>query len=228
MTISEDRARARKEKAFAFAREHILEAALKCFAQAGYAQTKIADIAAAAGYTAASLYTYFPGKKEIFVAAADHFISGVEEAMGGVPEAAPADFEAFAADMRVRIKSLCAYGDERSEVLLFFMRLRWSGEAVLEEIRPKEPGACAVPACEDDGDGEEGHGPFRLVRYMTRVWQALGVDRFGWDPEVFASLVSGTIETLFVRKYLLMRGGTLAEDADAIVDLLLYGLRGKR
>jgi AcrR family transcriptional regulator len=227
MTISEDRIRARKEKTFAFAREHILEAALKCFAQSGYAQTKIADIAAAAGYTAASLYTYFPGKKEIFVAAADHFVSGVEAALGEVPEQAHDDFDAFAEDVRARVRSLCAFGDERSEVLAFFMRLRWSGDAVLDEVRPKEAGICRAG---DDTPcaAEEGHGPFRLHDYMTRVWRALGIERFGWDPDVFASLVGGTIEAFFVRKYLMLRGGTLSEDADAIAELLLFGLRGRR
>jgi|GEM_PF-2034401 len=232
MTIPNDRARARRERVQALAREDILDAALRCFAQNGYAHTKIADIASAAGYTAASLYTYFPGKKEIFVAAADQFVSGVEQSFGEVPTTPPPDFEAFATDVRMRIQGLCAYGDERSDVLAFFMRLRWSGEAILDEIRPK--GAVSGPICGADGpvvdpaDGGEPHGPLRLHAYFTRVWRAIGVERYGMDAELFATLVGGMIESFFVRKYIYLTGGTLSEEADAISDLLLYGLRGTR
>lgn len=229
MVIPNDRAKVRRERVQALAREDILDAALRCFAQSGYAQTKIADIAAAAGYTAASLYTYFPGKKEIFVAAADHFVTGVEQSFGTIAEAPPADFEAFGEDVRTRIRGLCAYGDQRSDVLAFFMRLRWSGEPMIEEIRPKGmpcggPGAIEVDA-QELGDA---HGPYRLHGYFTRVWQALGVERFGIDSELFATLVGGMIESFFVRKYIYLMGGTLSEEADAISDLLLYGLRGTR
>ncbi len=226
MTIQGDRARVRRERAQALAREDILDAALRCFAQRGYAQTKIADIATAAGYTAASLYTYFPGKKEIFVAAADRFVSGVEEAVGPPPEEAPRDFEAVAADIRKRIKQLCVYGDERSDVLAFFMRLRWSGEGVIEEITAlRAEIACAAGEAPDDR-----HGPHRLHHYFAGLWRALGVERYGIDAEVFASVVGGLIESFFARKYIfqLGHGGTLAADADAIADLVLYGLRGKK
>jgi AcrR family transcriptional regulator len=175
MTVPNKRARARRERFQELARGDILDAALKCFADSGYAQTKIADIAAAAGYTAASLYTYFPGKKEIFVAAADHFISGVERAVGEVARTPPSDFEAFADDVRTRIRRLCKFGDERSDVLAFFLRMRWSGEDVLEEIRGRnvECGAAS------EGADDDPHGPFRLHRHMTRIWSAIGIERFG-------------------------------------------------
>ncbi len=229
MVIPNDRAKARRERVQALAREDILDAALRCFAQHGYAHTKIADIAAAAGYTAASLYTYFPGKKEIFFAAADLFVSGVEQSFGDVPETQPPDFEAFAEEVRKRVRGLCVYGDERSDVLAFFMRLRWSGEPMAEEIRPKAMvcGAAAAPDGEP-ADLGDAHEPLRLQAYFTRVWRALGVERFGIDGELFATLVGGMIESFFVRKYIYLTGRTLSEEADAISDLLLYGLRGTR
>jgi len=229
MTIQNERAKVRRERVQALAREDILDAALRCFAQHGYAHTKIADIAAAAGYTAASLYTYYPGKKEIFVAAADHFVAGVEQSFGEVRDVPPDDFEAFAHDVRKRIRGLCAYGDERSDVLAFFMRLRWSGEAVIEDIRLKGL-PCGAPGDEpiDVAASGDAHGPYRLHAYFTRVWRALGVERYGIDGELFATLVGGMIESFFVRKYIFLMGGTLSEEADAISELLLFGLRGTR
>ena len=224
MTITINRAKARRERVQALAREDILEAALGAFAKHGYGATKIADIAAAAGYTAASLYTYFPGKREIFSAAAEHFVSGVEEAFGAIPEAPPADFETFAAEVEARIQSLCTYGDEHSDVLAFFMRLRWSGEPVLQELGTKElPCRGLLP----ESEGAE-HGAFRLQNHFARVWKALGVERFGINPEIAAGLLGATIESVFVRKYIFLAGGTLADDAHAIALLLLYGLRGSR
>ena len=227
MTVQVDRARVRRERAQALAREDILDAALRCFAQRGYAQTKIADIATAAGYTAASLYTYFPGKKEIFVAAADRFVSGVEVAVGPPPDEAPADFEALAADIRERIRQLCRYGDARRDVLAFFMRLRWSGEGVIEEINAlRAEIACAAGEAPNDR-----HGPHRIHHYFSDLWRALGVERHGIDAEVFASVVGGLVESFFARKYIFLiegEGGALADDADAIADLVLYGLRGKQ
>lgn len=50
-------------------RAEILEAALRTFAEKGYAATTNADIARAAGVTPAALYYYFPSKEELFRAA---------------------------------------------------------------------------------------------------------------------------------------------------------------
>lgn len=46
-------------------REDIVEAAARAFSRHGHRQATMQDIAREAGYTAASLYTYFRGKKEI-------------------------------------------------------------------------------------------------------------------------------------------------------------------
>src|SRR5262245_27932482 len=46
----------------------ILEAALSCFAERGFAATRLEDIAARAGVTKGTLYLYFPNKEELFKA----------------------------------------------------------------------------------------------------------------------------------------------------------------
>jgi AcrR family transcriptional regulator len=46
----------------------ILSAALDCFAERGFAATRLEDIAARAGVTKGTLYLYFPGKEELFKA----------------------------------------------------------------------------------------------------------------------------------------------------------------
>jgi AcrR family transcriptional regulator len=56
----------RRERARAEARHDILLAAAEVFARRGYAQATLAELAAAAGFAAPSLYRYFASKEEIF------------------------------------------------------------------------------------------------------------------------------------------------------------------
>jgi AcrR family transcriptional regulator len=55
----------RQKQKIARTRVDILEAAARAFSRQGHRQVTMQDIAREAGYTAASLYTYFRGKKEI-------------------------------------------------------------------------------------------------------------------------------------------------------------------
>lgn len=59
------KAEQRREREIAHARVDILEAAVRAFARSGLHGTTMQDIAREAGYTAASLYTYFKSKQEI-------------------------------------------------------------------------------------------------------------------------------------------------------------------
>lgn len=63
----------RRQREIAHAREDILEAASRAFMRAGYAHVTVQDIAREAGYTAASLYTYFRSKEEIVEGLIDGF-----------------------------------------------------------------------------------------------------------------------------------------------------------
>jgi AcrR family transcriptional regulator len=62
----------RRERNMAHARLDILEAATRAFARTGLHGTTMQDIAREAGYTAASLYTYFKSKQEIVDAMSTH------------------------------------------------------------------------------------------------------------------------------------------------------------
>lgn len=227
--VSLDRAKARRERAQALAKQDILEAALVCFANKGYAETKMSDIASQAGYTAASLYTYFPGKLEIFTAATQQFMEDVKAAFGDMPERPCETFEELADAIRQRVRTLCAFGDLKNEVLAFYMRLRWNSEPVLAELRAKgaDPSAVGCPSAASAGDGATGPQEGEVDRYFIELWRALGVERFGHRPETIAGVMGGVIEAFFARHYLLKRGGTLSEDADEIAELLLYGVRGR-
>lgn len=56
-------------------RAEILDAALRLFAEKGYAEAANAEIAKEAGVTAAALYYYFPSKEELFRAAVSEHLA---------------------------------------------------------------------------------------------------------------------------------------------------------
>lgn len=60
-------------------RDALLEAALHLFRVQGYHHTSMADIGKASGLLKGSIYHYFPGKKELAVAALDQVIEEVRE-----------------------------------------------------------------------------------------------------------------------------------------------------
>ena len=66
-------------------REAILDAAIAVFARRGYQAATMQELAREAGYTAPSLYNYFPGKQQIFEALVDRldaeFIAVFDEPM---------------------------------------------------------------------------------------------------------------------------------------------------
>src|SRR4051794_33899303 len=70
MSAAEPRWRRRKD-----ARPtEIVEAALGCFAERGFAATRLDDIARRAGVTKGTLYLYFSSKEELFKAVVRQFI----------------------------------------------------------------------------------------------------------------------------------------------------------
>jgi AcrR family transcriptional regulator len=75
----------RREREIAHARLDILEAAMRALARSGLHGTTMQDIAREAGYTAASLYTYFKSKQEIVDAMSsqltDEYVQVFEESL---------------------------------------------------------------------------------------------------------------------------------------------------
>ena len=217
-----DRARARKERTQARARGDILEAALRAFKASGYRGTKMADIAAQAGYTAASLYTYFPSKREILEAIADQMIDELVAALG--PDAVVAAggsvadaFAALEADLRPRVHKLCAWADSRREGLAYLCQLRWSQDIEHDER-------------------SRSHESSQLARVHAHLVAVFG--RHGHDAEsadAHASALMGLFEQLVWRLAAPeARGGeglavdNLARRADRLADLILFGAKGRR
>ena len=59
-------------------RDRILFAAMRLFAEKGYASTSVSDILQAAGANAGSLYYFFPGKQDVLIAVLETYLSGIQ------------------------------------------------------------------------------------------------------------------------------------------------------
>ena len=81
----------------------ILAAALDCFAERGFAATRLDDIAARAGVSKGTLYLYFPGKEELFKALVrEELLPNVERLEAAAAGPGPA------ADLLARLLSVWA------------------------------------------------------------------------------------------------------------------------
>jgi AcrR family transcriptional regulator len=71
----------------------ILNAALACFTERGFAATRLEDVARCAGVTKGTLYLYFRNKEELFEAVVRQslvpYIEGLEAAVGSATEPVP-------------------------------------------------------------------------------------------------------------------------------------------
>ncbi len=67
-----------KPETLAARKAHILQAALTCFARAGYHKTSMDDIVREAGVSKGGIYTHFESKKAIFLALLDKLVADTE------------------------------------------------------------------------------------------------------------------------------------------------------
>jgi AcrR family transcriptional regulator len=65
-------------------RQHIVQAALRCFARDGFHATSMRDVIRESGLSAGALYSYFPSKEELIAAAVEPILGSVTAALDEV------------------------------------------------------------------------------------------------------------------------------------------------
>jgi len=113
----------RRERHAELARTDILEAAAASFAKLGYREATVQDIAARAGFTAASLYTYFRGKADIFNGLVDLVLADVD-AVFARPAVSGAD---FAGRLESLTQSLFEVAERHHHAVIYFLQLQEQG-----------------------------------------------------------------------------------------------------
>jgi AcrR family transcriptional regulator len=189
--------------------QELLEAALRVFAARGYRNTRLEEVATAAGVTKGALYHYFANKEELLLRALEAYRA---RAFGRVEEALRAEGGPSSVRLRVAIRELFGNRDPaRRDVLLLLQSVAHDAPAVYRDWLTSGP----VRA-------------WRIIADLIEDGKASGEFRVDVDTEVTARIaVTGLMVQLIWQQF--------ADDVppvgidghrliDGTVELLLAGL----
>jgi AcrR family transcriptional regulator len=125
-SVRGEAAERRRHRLAALAREDILRAAAAAFASRGYQPATLQQIASKAGFTAASLYTYFPSKEAIY---RELGATVVAEVTAPFRRKLPAGWK-FSERVAALVEAQCEVAERRRDAFIFFMGRMERGESV--------------------------------------------------------------------------------------------------
>lgn len=190
----------RRAREIARTRQDILEAAARAFAQNGYQAVTMQEIAREAGYTAASLYSYFSSKEEILEGLKELVLSEslriFEQPMpGGIP---------LREKLYILLDRQLEIAKRRRELAALF-HLGTAAQANFCEMHERRIEAFT-----------------EFLRHHASP-EELG----GFPPEELALMVTGLGGAYFMR-WLVEGDDVVLEKLAAALDVLLAGLRSSR
>ncbi len=188
-------------------RDAILRAATDVFAERGYFNAQVADVARAAGVAAGTVYLYFRSKDDLLVSIFEKTMrEAIQEGRASV-EPLKDPIERLAAIARVHLDRM---GRDRSLAVVFQVELRQStkfmerfSSTLLREY-------------------------LGVIRAIIVDGQKTGVFRKEINPTLAAKLFFGGLDEMATNWVLSRRKYSLVSEADAIVDVFVGGVRGKK
>jgi len=184
-------------------RERILRAAIDVFAQSGYFNAKVSEIARAAGVADGTIYLYFDSKEDLLISVfrehTRNYLQSLERDLANVkgPEER----------MRIAIRHhLEALGSNRSLAIVWQVELRHSLKFM------------ALLSHQEVSDY------LNLLRKTVEQGQSAGVFRRTLHPQLVAKSVFGILDELVTSWVLSERDYALDDQADQVADLVLNGL----
>ena len=187
-------------------REAILRAAIDVFADRGYFNAQVADVARAAGVAAGTVYLYFKSKDDLLVSIFDRSMRDGLEA----GRCAVADLHDPAERLRRLARGhLARLGADRNLAVVFQVELRQSTK-FMERFSS---------SLLRDYLG--------LIREAIADGQRAGTFRSDLKPTVAAKMLFGALDEMATNWILSRRRYSLESDADAVVDLFLNGARAR-
>jgi TetR/AcrR family fatty acid metabolism transcriptional regulator len=184
-------------------RERILRAAIDVFAQNGYFNAKVSDIAKAAGVADGTIYLYFDGKEDllvnIFREHTRNYLQSLERELAHVRRA----------EDRIRIAirhHLETLGRDRALAIVAQVELRHSLKfmSLLSQ--------------------QEVADYLGLLRKMVEHGQSEGSFRRNLHPQLVAKAIFGVLDEMVTSWMLSEKEYNLADSAEQVADLLLTGL----
>jgi TetR/AcrR family fatty acid metabolism transcriptional regulator len=184
-------------------RDAILRAAIKVFAQNGYFQSQVADIARVAGVAAGTVYLYFKSKDDLLVSIFERTMTEAIAEGRAVLEGVGNPAERLRALARLHLDRL---GRDRDLAVVFQVELRQTTKFMerLSSTQLREY--------------------LDQIRQTVTDGQAAGVFRKDVNATLAAKVLFGALDEMATNWILSRRKYALAEDADAVVDLIVGGL----
>jgi TetR/AcrR family transcriptional regulator, fatty acid metabolism regulator protein len=187
-------------------RDAILRAAIDVFAERGYFNAQVADVARVAGVAAGTVYLYFRSKEDLLISI---FERSMRAALSEVR-----DGDADAVDPVERLQRfarlhLGRLGRDRKLAVVFQVELRQSTK-FMERF--------SSTLLRDY---------LGLIRSAIADGQAAGAFRTDINPTVAAKMFFGALDEMATNWILSSRRYPLESDADAVVDLFVNGARAR-
>ena len=184
-------------------RERILRAAIDVFAQNGYFNAKVSEIARAAGVADGTIYLYFDGKEDLLVSIfRDHtrnYLQSLERDLANVNR--PED------RIRIAIRHhLETLGRDRALAIVAQVELRHSLKFM------------TLLSHQEVADY------LNILRKVVEQGQSEGVFRRNLHPQLVAKSIFGIVDEMVTSWMLSEKEYSLADQAGPVADLVLNGL----
>jgi len=184
-------------------REAILRAGVKVFAEKGYFNSKVADVARVAGIADGTVYLYFKSKDEIlhsiFDQAMEKFISEGRSELAKI--GSPVDRLKKVAELHLK-----RLGDDRDLAIVFQVELRGSTK-FMEEF-----------------SAAGFHEYLEVIRKTIEEGQKAGIFRNDIKPIVCAKVLYGALDEMVTNWILSKRSYPLEPMADEVLKIFLKGV----
>ena len=185
-------------------RDLILKAATKVFAQHGFFQSQVADVARVAGVAAGTVYLYFKGKDDLLVSIFERSMKDVlaegRKAIDKISD--PAERLRKIAQLH-----LTRIGRDRDHAVVFQVELRQSvkfmerfSESFLQDY-------------------------FKMIREAIADGQQAGAFRKDISATTATKIFFGALDEMATNWVLSRRKYDLSAEADAVVDLFINGVK---
>src|SRR5712691_6858326 len=187
-------------------RDAILRAAIDVFADRGYFNAQVADVARAAGVAAGTVYLYFRSKDDLLISI---FERSMRDALAEGRAMVEAERDPRARLRRFARLHLGRLGRDRNLAIVFQVELRQSTK-FMERF--------SATLLRDY---------LGLIREAIADGQRTGVLRADLKPTAAAKMLFGALDEMATNWILSRRRYSLDADADAVVDLFINGARAR-
>lgn len=199
----------RRERERLVHRQEILDAAVTVFAEKGFFNATLDEIAQRAEFSKGAIYLYFSSKEDMLVQIVESAMSEMDELIRELAGTRP-----FREELADLLRKIARYRFERRDVFTLLMEQYASGYRF-----------CAT---ENRQTMENHHNRFWMDKFIPRVRKAIEAGEIrDIDPEAVAGMVHGAIDNMAITQWYCETLDELLEAVDMFMLILFEGISRK-